>query len=147
MDITSLYDKLVFHDDKPAIAVMIDNDHTKEIRIAFKSGHEMKEHKTKFPIVIQIVEGQIDFGVEGRRVQLPKGSLIALDGNVPHDLKAMEDSVVRLTLSKHHGISRIKNRKRTSKKVHRTVKNASLRGRMTKQSAFLTSSDCFVTSQ
>lgn len=107
MDITSLYDKLVFHDDKPAIAVMIDNDHTKEIRIAFKSGHEMKEHKTKFPIVIQIVEGQIDFGVEGRRVQLPKGSLIALEGNVPHDLKAMEDSVVRLSLSKHDAVSRV----------------------------------------
>src|SRR5690606_36977769 len=107
MDITSLYDKLIFHDDKPTIAVMIDHDHTKQIRIAFKSGHEMKEHKTMFPIVIQIGEGQIDFGVEGRRVQLPKGSLIAFEGNVPHDLKAMEDSVVRLSLSKHDAVSRV----------------------------------------
>ena len=107
MQITSLYDQIQYDEQRPALRIMIDNEHIKEIRIVFKAGQEMKEHKTKFPIVIQIVEGQIDFGVEGRRVQLPKGSLIALEGNVPHDLKAVEDSIVRLSLSKHDAVSRV----------------------------------------
>lgn len=107
MQITSLYDQIQYDEQRPALRVMIDNEHTKEIRIVFKTGQEMKEHKTKFPIVIEIVEGQIDFGVDGQRHSLRKGALIALAGDMPHDLKAEQDSVVRLSLSKFDQTSRV----------------------------------------
>ena len=107
MQITSLYDQIRYDEQRPALTVMIDNEHTKEIRIVFKKGQEMKEHKTKFPIVIEIVEGQIDFGVDGQRHSLHKGSLITLEGGVPHDLRADDDSVVRLSLSKFDQASRV----------------------------------------
>ena len=65
-----------------------------------KSGQVMKEHKAPYPIVVHILEGKIDFGVQGTIQSLEKGAILTLEGNIPHDLTAIEDSVVRLSLSK-----------------------------------------------
>ncbi len=67
----------------------------------------MKEHKTAFPIIVHVLSGQIDFGVENETHLLDAGGIIALEGNIPHDLVAREDSVVRLTLSKLDKIERV----------------------------------------
>lgn len=107
MEITSLYDQIEYDELKPVVKVLIDNNHTKEIRIVFREGQEMKEHKTKFPIVVEIVDGMIDFGVQGERHRLPKGTIIALAGNIPHDLKAEVDSIVRLSLNKSDQTNRV----------------------------------------
>lgn len=107
MKIASLTKDLEYKENKPAISVLLETDNSKEIRIAMRAGQIMKEHKTPFPIVVEIFEGTIDFGVDGRVLQLEKGSLIALEGNIPHDLKAEEDSIVRLTLSKNDSSQRV----------------------------------------
>lgn len=67
----------------------------------------MKKHKTPYPIVVEIFDGELEFGVQGKRHLLQKGALIALDGDVPHDLTATENSVVRLTLFKLDKVERV----------------------------------------
>lgn len=109
MKIASLTQDLVYNDNKPAIQVLLETPSSKEIRITFKKGQHMKEHKTPFPIVVQVFKGAIDFGVEGNKHLLEAGSLIALEGQVPHDLTAKEDSIVRLSLSTQDSIERVKN--------------------------------------
>jgi quercetin dioxygenase-like cupin family protein len=109
MEIASLYQDLEYKDDKPVIKVLFETSFTKEIRIAMKQGTQMKEHKTSFPIVVQIVEGKIDFGVQDQIKNLVKGDLIALEANIPHNLNALEDSIVRLTLTKNDEADRVKN--------------------------------------
>lgn len=104
---TSIYQDLIYKEDRPAIKVLFDTPFTKEIRIAMKKGTVMKKHQTAFPIVIEIVDGQIDFGVEEEMHQLKKGDLVALDRSIPHDLKALEDSIIRLTLTKADETSRV----------------------------------------
>ena len=74
----------------------------------------MKEHKTSFPIVVEIFEGAIDFGVNGTICHLKKGDLVALDGGVPHDLKALETSTVRLSLNKADSTKRVEDVARNS---------------------------------
>lgn len=107
MEIASLYDHIEYDEHRPTVKVLIDNNNTKEIRISFREGQEMKEHKTKFPIVVEVVDGLIDFGVGNERLRLSKGKLIALEGNIPHDLRAEQDSIVRLSLSKLDQTSRV----------------------------------------
>ncbi|MEM9675575.1 MAG: cupin domain-containing protein [Cyclobacteriaceae bacterium] len=109
MKIASLYHKLKYQDNKPLVQVLLETDFTREIRIVFKQNQRMQEHQTPYPIVVQIVEGKISFGVNGTSYSLMKGDLISLTGGVPHDLTALTDSVVRLTLSKPDRVERIKN--------------------------------------
>jgi len=108
MQVASLTQDVVFHESRPTIQVLLDTNAGKEIRIAFRKGQIMKEHQTPFPIVVQVFEGTIDFGVNGAIQNLKRGDMIALEGGVPHDLTAMEDSIVRLSLSKSDSVKRVK---------------------------------------
>lgn len=109
MKIVSILKDVQYNPDRPAISVLMESDFTKEIRIVFKHGQHMKEHKAPYPITVEVVEGTIDFGVYGNSNKLNRGDLISLSGNVAHDLTAKADSIVRLTLSKNDSISRVEN--------------------------------------
>jgi len=100
MKIESFIENLDFNDNKIVTKVLLESSFSKEIRILLKKGQIMKEHKAPFPIIVHVLDGKIDFGVEGNIHLLKKGDIITLTGNVPHDLTALEDSIVRLTLSK-----------------------------------------------
>lgn len=107
MKTAHIYQDITYNENKPVINVLFETDFTKEIRIAMQRGTVMKEHKTSYPIVVEILEGNIDFGVRQETKYLAKGDLIALGGNVPHDLKANENSIIRLTLTKYDNAERV----------------------------------------
>lgn len=109
MNINNLYQDIEYDMTKPVIKVILDTDFTKEIRILMYQNTSMKEHKTKYPIVIQILEGEIEFGISGEYNHLVKGDIIALDKNIPHDLKAKVNSIIRLTLTKYDDAQRVNN--------------------------------------
>ncbi len=108
MEIASLSKNVKFNDKHAVVQVLLETEINKEIRIAMKKGQVFKEHKTPFPIVVEIFEGQINFGVAGQIHILQKGDLIALEGDIPHDLESMADSIVRLSLSKGDKVERVK---------------------------------------
>jgi len=104
---SSLSNNIVYNENKPSISVLFETETTKEIRVIMKNGQVMKEHKTSFPITIEIFEGAIDFRANGITYNLVKGDLVSLDANVPHDLLAIKDSIVRLTLSTLDTVERV----------------------------------------
>lgn len=107
IQISSMVKNLEYKDDKPAIDVLLETSFSKEIRILLKEGQIMKKHRTPYAIVVEIVEGSIDFGVKDEVLHLQKGDIISLKGNIAHDLKATKNSIVRLTLSKHDKVERV----------------------------------------
>lgn len=107
MKTASLINNIQYHETRPTIQVLLDTENGKEIRIAFKKDQVMKEHKTPFAIVVEIFEGCIDFGVNGDVHTLNRGDLISLEGGVPHDLTAVKDSIVRLSLNKGDSAKRV----------------------------------------
>ena len=109
MKLGSLTNDMKFKEDKVSINVMMETEISKEIRILFRKGQEMKKHKAGFPITIEIFDGSIDFGVNDEKLNLVKGDIIYLDANVPHDLHAAKESIVRLTLSKMDQVKRVEN--------------------------------------
>jgi len=107
MTYASFTTDIVYGDTQPVITPLITNDFTKEIRIVFRAGQLMKAHKTSFPITVMIVSGVIDFGISEDRYTLSAGDVVALEGNVTHDLNALVDSIVRLSLHKSDSIARV----------------------------------------
>lgn len=104
---TNIYENLVYSDIKVQITPLMETDYTKEIRIVFKKDQIMKDHHTPHPISVEIVEGAIDFGVNAEVYSLIKGDIVSLEASVMHNLKATQDSIVRLTLSKKDSIARV----------------------------------------
>lgn len=107
MKSNSFSNDLTFTDNRVKVTPILETSFSKEIRIAFKKGQEMKEHKTAYPIVVHLLKGAIEFGAEGEKHQLKEGDILTLDGGVPHDLIAHEESIVRLTLSKLDVVERV----------------------------------------
>ena len=108
MKIASLTEQIAYH-DKPKVSVLMETESSKEVRILLKKGQEMAAHQTPYPIVVEICEGNIDFGVLGNKYNLSKGDMIALEGGVSHDLVGLSDSIIRLSLSKKDKVGRVKN--------------------------------------
>jgi quercetin dioxygenase-like cupin family protein len=98
---------LDYKEEKVSASVILETAFSKEIRILMKAGQVMKEHQAPFPIIVHLLEGSIDFGVQGEVSSLEAGDILSLDASVPHDLKAHADSVIRLTLSKLDSSERV----------------------------------------
>lgn len=108
MEKGSLTENLDFNESKPAVKVILTTAYSKEVRILLNKDQIMKEHQAPFPIVIEIFDGVIDFGVNGENQILTRGDIISLDAAVPHDLKGITDSIIRLTIHKLDTVERVK---------------------------------------
>lgn len=107
MQKSSFYENIVFGESQPVITPLVESGFTKEIRIVFRAGQLMKAHKTSFPITVMVLKGVIDFGIGDERHEFREGAIVALEGGVVHDLAAMEDSIVRLSLHKQDSVARV----------------------------------------
>ncbi|QTE21252.1 cupin domain-containing protein [Polaribacter cellanae] len=103
----SISNNITHKKDKPAITLLMETNTTKEIRIAMLKGQEMKDHAAPNPIVVEIFEGEIIFGVDNKEFQLKKGDLIALNANEVHNLICIENAIIRLTIAKTDSVNRV----------------------------------------
>lgn len=107
MQVSSFHEDLTFDESRIKTSVILESSFSKEIRIVFTKGQIMKEHQTPFPIVVQVLSGDIDFGLKDKHYKMTSGDIISLEGNIPHTLTAAADSIVRLTLSKRDEVKRV----------------------------------------
>ena len=108
MDLKSFKNEVEFDATRVKTKVLVETSFSKEIQILMSVGQVMKEHKTPYPILIHLLDGNIDLGVQGEIISMKVGDIIALEGDIPHDLTAKEHSIIRLTLSKHDKVERLK---------------------------------------
>ncbi len=88
------------HFEKLHIETLNENSSNKEIRICMPKGAIMDKHKAPGAISVQVLEGKIIFEIENEKIEMHKGALISLEAQVLHRLDALENSVIRLSLSK-----------------------------------------------
>ena len=108
MEVASFLKDIKYNELKPAVTLLQDTGFSKEIRIVFKEGQVMEDHQAPFAIIVQVIKGCIDFGIYNDVKQLLAGDLISLKPHEVHNLTAIENSVVRLTLSKTDSVKRVK---------------------------------------
>ena len=69
------------------------------VLISMKANTRMHEHKATARISIQTISGHVRLRLPERTADLPAGHLLVLDQCLPHDVEALEDSAILLTLS------------------------------------------------
>lgn len=89
------------------IKALLETDNSKEIRIIMPKDEIMKEHKAPGSIVVQVLKGKIWFEVQGQKYEFGSGDMLALDALIPHSLGGLEDSIIRLSLSKIDDVKRV----------------------------------------
>ncbi len=68
------------------------------VLIALKDGGRMREHRSHTSITVQVVEGMLRFTVKAQTIELVPGRILAVDADVPHNLEAVGESAVLLTM-------------------------------------------------
>ncbi|GAA9349215.1 cupin domain-containing protein [Helicobacter pylori] len=86
--------------EKLHIEALSENSSNKEMRICMPKGAILDKHKAPGAISVQVLEGKIIFEAENEKIEMLKGALISLEAQVLHRLDALENSVIRLSLSK-----------------------------------------------
>ncbi|OOC24939.1 cupin domain-containing protein [Helicobacter pylori] len=86
--------------EKLHIEALSENSSNKEMRICMPKGAVIDKHKAPGAISVQVLEGKIIFEAKNEKIEMPKGALISLEAQVLHRLDALENSVIRLSLSK-----------------------------------------------
>jgi quercetin dioxygenase-like cupin family protein len=74
-------------------------DDLRVVLIALKAHTNLPRHQTEGRISIHVVDGHIQVRAQGRTFDLSSGSLLALDQGLPHDVEALEESAILLTIA------------------------------------------------
>lgn len=69
------------------------------VLILMKSGTRMRQHRVEGRISIQQLKGEVRIYLADREVSLSTGHLLVLDCGVLHDVEALEESALLLTIS------------------------------------------------
>jgi quercetin dioxygenase-like cupin family protein len=69
------------------------------VMIALKSGHQIQRHQTDLRLNLNTFSGHVQLTIGDGMIDLPAGHVLALDPAIPHDVAALEDSVILLALS------------------------------------------------
>ena len=78
---------------------LVKYDRLRIVLIAWQARSKMPEHHTEAHISIQTVVGHIRVRAQGRSFELRSGGLHALDEGSPHDVEAVEESALLLTIA------------------------------------------------
>ena len=65
--------------------------------IAFDANVELSEHMARTPIIVQVIDGNVDFTVDGQKHQLAVGGSIFVPANVMHAVYAENPARITVT--------------------------------------------------
>jgi quercetin dioxygenase-like cupin family protein len=69
------------------------------VLVALNAGVEVGTHQADSPMTIQVVEGRIGFRIDGESHELRAGQVLFFEAGEAHDIRALDESALLLTLS------------------------------------------------
>ncbi len=80
---------------------LIRTDHLEIFRYALPAGKYVDTHTAAGLMVIQCIEGSVEFAALGKTQQLTPGAMLYLRDHEPHALRALSDTVLLITILLH----------------------------------------------
>jgi quercetin dioxygenase-like cupin family protein len=69
------------------------------VLVALNAGIEVGTHQADSPMSIQLLQGRIGFRIEGESYELRAGQVLFFEPGEAHDIKALDESALLLTIS------------------------------------------------
>lgn len=69
------------------------------VLVALNSGIEVGTHQADSPMTLQLIEGRLGFRINGEPHELRQGQVLFFGPGDAHDIRALEESALLLTLS------------------------------------------------
>lgn len=83
---------------KPHAQKIVDANGANLVVLQFAQGQIWKEHHSVHPIVVQVLSGRVYFRVRGQELTLVPGTPVHLTAQLLHEVEALEDSTVLVTM-------------------------------------------------
>lgn len=71
------------------------------VLMVLRAGTRLQEHAAEHQVALQVLDGVVRVRLNGGPTQVAAGTLLALDRSVPHDVQAVEDTTMLLTVAAH----------------------------------------------
>lgn len=97
IDVRPLGEKLSLRDSE----TLIRTDHLEVFRYVLPAGKVVPEHVASGLMIIQCLEGVVEFEAQGRVQEMVAGTMLYLSDREPHALKAREQSSLLVTVLLH----------------------------------------------
>ncbi len=78
---------------------LVKDDALNVMLMVLKKGARLHPHRTKGPVVVQVVSGSIQFSCESEQHLISAGEMVGLDRGVTHSVEALAESALLLTTS------------------------------------------------
>ena len=83
--------------------VVMREDGLRVVLFGFDKDQALSEHTAAMPVTIQVLEGNLRVGGEGREVELVPGGVVYLSARLPHTVYAVEPSKMLLSMFDNRG--------------------------------------------
>lgn len=78
---------------------LVRHDDFRVVLVTMRSGNRMHSHQAPATVSIQTLRGKVELSVMGESFEVAEGGLISLDPRVVHDVVAVDDSAILLTIA------------------------------------------------
>jgi len=96
----NLLDLTPIVEDATVSKPLVNSDAIRQVVFAMDKGQSMSEHRAPFVAVVQVLDGELKFGVAGKTQLLKAHDWLVMPADEPHDLDALEPTRFLLTLVK-----------------------------------------------
>jgi quercetin dioxygenase-like cupin family protein len=91
--------KIRARDAEVSSTTVLKTDALRVVLMALKAGAKLHEHHADGRLLLQVLEGEIEFSAENAKIRLRAGMLASVEALVPHAVEAVSDAVLLLTIA------------------------------------------------
>ena len=89
-EVQKLSEMVNYQDGTIVSKTSINKDKGTVTLFAFDKDQSLSEHTTPFDALLQVIDGEIEVVISGKKHHLTTGEMILMPANVPHAVKAIE---------------------------------------------------------
>jgi quercetin dioxygenase-like cupin family protein len=86
-----------FAENQPHAELLTQVADTRVLLISFRAGQLLKEHQTSHNILVQVLQGTVEFRITEKSVVLRPGMVLQLDANISHNVLAQTEAILLIT--------------------------------------------------